>query len=104
MSFLSLINLKKDIKKVFTADNFTKLKVFIEKQIVSYVDNNELLGAEKKAKVDDAVVSYIKEHFNSSNTIVKLLVNLLVSYEPQISQYVYDLLKTYINGLTETVA
>jgi len=105
MGLLSIINLKKDFvkfKELFSTENITKLKTYINQQIVSYVDSSDLLGAEKKAKVDEAVVTYIKNNFKSSNSIITVCVNLLLQYEPVLTQFIYNDLKSYVAGLTTT--
>lgn len=98
----SIISLTKNSKDLFSKENLMKFLDFIKDQIVSYVDQNDLLGEQKKAAVDVAVVSYVGEHFETDNAILEYLIdNLLIPMIPVITQFVYDCLKKAIAGLTE---
>jgi len=97
----SLLTYKSNVQKIFTKENFLNLCEFAKKMIVKYVDEENLLGADKKTNVDNAVIEYIAKYFVSNNTIVSFLVQLLIKFEPTLTQIIYELLKKKVDGLTE---
>lgn len=100
MNFLKLFT-PKNFNEIFSKENFTDLVNYAKSQIVAYVNKNDLLGSEKKQKVDDAVTFYVDLKFNNSrNAVVKMIVGLLKSAVPCITQLIYDYLKEVVDGLT----
>jgi hypothetical protein len=100
MSIFSLINFKKDFKTVFSEVRISKLLTYIKVQIISQVKSG-LSGDEKKAKVDNAVIEFINSNLLTKNKLVNTLINILIGYVPVITQYIYEYLKRYVDGLTE---
>ena len=72
---------------------------YAKRQIIIQIDS-ELNNQQKKNKVDMYVKLYILNNFKSTNKIVAFLVNLLIENVPVITQYLFDLLKARIDGLT----
>lgn len=61
----------------------------------------ELNGTEKKHNVDSAVIEFIRTTIICKNPIVNTLINILTDYIPVLTQYIYEYLKKYVDGLTE---
>jgi len=97
----SIFTYKTKIQEIFNRENFLNLCEFAKKSIINYVDEKDLLGAEKKALVDAVVLEYIAKYFASTNAVVSFLVQLLTKFEPALTQLIYDLLKKKVSGLTE---
>jgi len=104
MSIMSLVNLKEDYKALIAKPEVAALCDYTKKQIVSYV-NSEVItdGAAKKSEVVKEVVAYITTHFITQNTILNFIIGLLVQFVPQLVQFIYNQLATFIVGLTATV-
>lgn len=100
MSIFSIFNFKSKFTSVFTKENISLLFEKIKEQIARYVSESDLMGAEKKAKVDSYIQAYIKGHFVSDNTIVQFCIDKLIEYTPVITQFVYNFLKSKVDGLT----
>lgn len=99
MNILKLFT-PKNFKEIFSQENLTDVVDYAKSQIITYVNKNDLLGREKKQKVDDAVTMYVDLKFNSNNGLVKLVAGLLKSAVPCITQLIYDYLKEVVDGLT----
>ena len=101
MNIFSIFTFKKGFKELFSKENLSDLFNYAKTQILHYVNKSDLLGYEKKKKVDEAVLSYIDMKFTSSNCFVKFVINLIKAVVPTITQFIYDNLKSYIEGFTE---
>lgn len=98
-----LLTFKKELKKVFNAENVEKLKDHTVEKIVFYV-NKDILGVEKKQLVVNAAIAFISSKFITKNGIVNFFVQLLIKFMPNIVQYLFDSLKRNVSGLTEKTA
>lgn len=98
----SIFTLERSSKKFFSKENILSFLNFIEAQIIDYVSKEDLLGAEKKAKVDKACIEYICDHFETDNAILEFCIeHLLLPVVPIVTQFIYDCLKETVQGLTE---
>lgn len=98
--FKDLFDFKSVTKKIFTKENFEEICNFAKNQIVIFVGKNDLLGEEKKKRVDEKVIALLKEKLHSQNGFVNFLVNLLIAIVPAVTQFIYDTLKARVEGLT----
>ncbi len=98
--FKDLFDFKSVAKKIFTKENFEEICNFAKNQIVIFVGKNDLLGKEKKEKVDKKVIAFLQEKLHSDNGFVKFIINLLIAIVPAITQFIYDTLKARVDGLT----
>ena len=100
MSIFSFFNIKSKLKEAFSSEKISALLELIKTEIIEQV-KSELDGEEKKTLVDNAVITFIKENFTTTNVFVNIIINTLIDYIPTITQYIYDYLKKYVDGLTE---
>lgn len=98
----SIFTFKSNAKKVFNKQNATNLLNYIKNQIIYHV-KSELSNESKKANVDAFVINYIRKTFISKNIIVEFFVNQLIELVPIITQLVFNMLKSRVNGLTKEV-
>ena len=90
---------------------FMKLKEFLQNvaeqtktYIEKYEEYKELNGKQKKARVDDLITHYIETTIDGIglNFVFKfVLKKLLIENIPNITQIVFDLIKTKVDGITE---
>lgn len=100
MSIFSFFNIKSKLKEAFSSEKISSLLELIKTEIIEQV-KSELDGEEKKTIVDNAVIAFIKENFTTNNVFVNVIINALIDYIPTITQYIYNYLKKYVDGLTE---
>ena len=100
MSVFSFFNIKAKVKEVLSNEKLSQLFDFIKSKIIEQAQT-QFEGAEKKANVDNAVITFIKTKIVSSNPVVSILINILIDYVPVFTQCIYDYLKKYVDGLTE---
>ena len=102
MNIFGIFTLGKNLKEVFSKENIISFFEFIQSKIVEYVEAKDLLGPEKKAKVDEQCISWMKEHFKGKNSIIDWIVDhILAEILPAVTQIIYDCLKRYVLGLTK---
>ena len=86
--------------KEFLQNVAEQTKTYIEK----YEEYKELNGKQKKARVDDLIIHYVETTIDGIglNFIFKfVLKKLLIDNIPNITQIVFDLIKTKVDGITE---
>lgn len=104
MGLMSLINLKEDFEELKARPEVVALFDFTKSKVISYVGSEVItVGAQKKDAVVKEVIEYITEHFVTKNTILSYLINLLIGFVPELVQFIYNQLATYIEGLTTQV-
>lgn len=101
MNILNIFTFKKDFKEFFSKETIADLFDYAKEQIIHYIEKSDLFGFEKKQRVDEAVILYIDMRFNSKNSIVRFVTELIKSIIPAVTQSIYDYLKSYIEGLTK---
>lgn len=99
MSIFDVFSFKKEATKVFTKENFSAVLEKAREEIIKQV-NSSLLGSEKKALVDNAVIAKIRE-FRSTckNKLVLWVVDELIKLIPTVTQFIYDFLKEKVENL-----
>ena len=98
---LSVFTLGGNLQKVFSKENIKDFLNYMKDRIIDYVEEKDLLGEQKKAKVDELCIKWAQEHFASKNKIIQWIVdNLIIPAIPTITQLIYDCLKRFVNGLT----
>ena len=99
MSIFDIFSFKKEATKVFTKENFSAVLEKAREEIIKQV-NSSLLGSEKKALVDNAVIAKIRE-FRSTckNKLVLWVVDELIKLIPTVTQFIYDFLKEKVENL-----
>ena len=99
MGLFDVFSFKKEAQKVFTKENFNIVLTTAREAIVSFVDK-EILGSEKKKRVDEVVVAKIIElTINVKNGLVLWLIDRLIDLVPVVTQLVYDFLKEKVENL-----
>lgn len=86
--------------KEFIQSIASQTQTYIEK----YEEYKELNGKQKKARVDDLITNYIEATIDNIglNFIFKfVLKKLLIENVPNITQIIFDLIKTKVDGITE---
>lgn len=82
--------------------NFANVvSALIEKYETEYKD---LKGPEKKARLDDAITNYVNGVIDNIglNFVFKFVVkNILIQYIPTITQIIFNLIQTKIEGITK---
>ena len=88
-----------------------KIKEFIQnitKETVHYIEKYEqikdLNGKQKKARVDEVITEYIEVTIDKIglNFIIKFIVKkLLIENIPVITQCIFDLIKSKVDGITK---
>lgn len=103
-NFKDFFNISKGIKTIFNPTNTVKVLNYAVSLIIKFVDNNDLVGVEKKTEVDEAVQTYITKNIIGdlmNNKYLKPLFNaILYSVIPMVTQTLYDCLKAFIQNLT----
>ena len=93
MGLFDIFTFKKESKKIFTKENFQIVLNCAKEEIIKQV-KNKLPGKEKMAIVEKAVISKIWElQNNTSNSVIKWLLDLLILVVPVVTQFIYDTLK-----------
>ena len=92
--------LKNGLQKAVTKEKVSVFFDFMKDKIIEQA-RAELTGAEKKAEVDKAVISFVESRILTRNPIIKTLITILIEYIPVLTQCVYEYLKKYVDGLTE---
>ena len=99
MGLFDVFSFKKEAQKVFTKENFNTVLTTAREAIVSFV-NKEILGSEKKKRVDEIVVAKIIElTINVKNGLVLWVIDKLIDLVPVVTQLVYDFLKEKVENL-----
>lgn len=99
-----------DFKKIFGKNDneisnglrdFFKGYLEVTKQYIKEQAYKDILGADKKAVVDEAVCDYIDNEFANCKNIILLTIVSLVKEKvvPALTQVVYDLLKERVDNL-----
>lgn len=102
MNIFSIFTLPKNLFKAFSKENIKAFLEFARDQIISYVSEKDLLGQEKKSKVDEACIAWVEEKIDTKHSIVLWIRdNLITPNIPVVTQGIYDFLKAYIKGLTK---
>lgn len=102
MNILSIFTLKKDAKLAFSKDSIVSLLKLAQEEIIKMVDKKNLLGSEKKAKVDEVIIDFINNHWVGINSALDWLIKyILIPAIPSITQFIYDALVKNVKGLTE---
>ena len=99
MGLFDVFSFKKEAQKVFNRENFNIVLTTAREAIVSFVDK-EILGSEKKKRVDEIVVVKIIElTANVKNGLVLWVIDKLIDLVPVVTQLVYDFLKEKVENL-----
>lgn len=99
MGLFDVFSFKKEAQKVFTKENFNIVLTTAREAIVSFVDK-EILGSEKKKRVDEIVVAKIIElTINVKNGLVLWVIDKLIDLVPVVTQLVYNFLKEKVENL-----
>ena len=99
MGLFDVFSFKKEAQKVVTKENFNTVLTTAREAIVSFVDK-EILGSEKKKRVDEIVVAKIIElTINVKNGLVLWVIDILIDLVPVVTQLVYDFLKEKVENL-----
>ena len=99
MGLFDVFSFKKEAQKVFNKENFNIVLTTAREAIISFVDK-EILGSEKKKRVDEIVVAKIIElTINVKNGLVLWVIDRLIDLVPVITQLVYDFLKEKVENL-----
>lgn len=86
------------------------LKQFIEnivniaKTKITYLAETKLDNIDKKTRLDEAIVNYIQLYMDkvSVNFFVKaILKRVLIPLVPTLTQIIFDLIKTKVQGITQ---
>lgn len=103
MNIFSIFTLPKNLLKAFSKENIQNFLDFAASKIIEHVQKSDMLGIEKKAKVDIACIEWIKEHININHSIVLWIRdNLIIPNVSVVTQGIYNFLKAYIDGLTKS--
>ena len=90
MGLFDVFTFKKEAQKVFTKEHFDTVLKTAREAIVSFV-NKDLLGEQKKKRVDEIVIAKIIElTANIKNGLVLWLVDKLIDLVPVVTQLVYN--------------
>ena len=96
------IKLPVDLKKTFSKEGLQAFLEFAKDTIIKYVEKQDLLGPEKKARVDEMCTKYAQEHFKSDNELLQDLIDkVLIPFIPIVTQFIYDCLKKFVKDLTK---
>lgn len=86
--------------KEFIRNIATEAKFYIEK----YEQIKELNGKQKKARVDEVITEYIETTIDKIglNFVAKFIIKkLLIENVPTITQCIFDLIKSKVEGITK---
>lgn len=83
--------------------NFIAGVLETSKKIIAEVEKTKgLTGAEKKQRLDDAIVAFIQANISKYHFFVRFAINkLVIPYVSEFTQAIFDLLKARIKGVTE---
>ena len=99
MGLFDVFSFKKEAQKVFNKENFNTVLKTAREAIISFVDK-DILGVQKKKRVDEIVIAKIIELTASiKNGLVLWLVDRIIELVPIITQLVYDFLKEKVENL-----
>ena len=99
MGLFDVFSFKKEAQKVFNKENFITVLATAREAIVSFVDK-EILGSEKKKRVDEIVVAKIIElTINVKNGLVLWVIDKLIDLVPVVTQLIYNFLKEKVENL-----
>ena len=99
MGLFDVFSFKKEAQKVFTRENLDSVLKTARSAIISFV-NKDILGEQKKKRVDEIVIAKIIElTANIKNGLVLWLIDKLISLVPAITQLIYDFLKEKVENL-----
>lgn len=99
MGLFDVFSFKKEAQKVFNKENFNIVLTTAREAIVSFVDK-EILGSEKKKRVDEIVVVKIIElTANVKNGLVLWVIDRLIDLVPVVTQLIYNFLKEKVENL-----
>lgn len=99
MGLFDVFSFKKEAQKVFTKENFDTVLKTAREAIVSFV-NKDILGEQKKKRVDEIVIAKIIElTANIKNGLVLWLIDRLIDLIPIVTQLIYDFLKEKVENL-----
>lgn len=99
MGLFDVFSFKKEAQKVFTKENFDTVLKTAREAIVSFV-NKDILGEQKKKRVDEIVIAKIIElTANIKNGLVLWLIDKLIDLIPIVTQLIYDFLKEKVENL-----
>ena len=99
MGLLDVFSFKKEAQKVFNSENFNSVLKTAREAIISFV-NKDILGEQKKKRVDEIVIVKIIELTNNvKNGLVIWLVDRLIDLVPVVTQLIYDFLKEKVENL-----
>lgn len=99
MGLFDVFSFRKEAQKVFNSENFNTVLKTAREAIVSFV-NKDILGEQKKKRVDEIVIAKIIElTANIKNGLVLWLVDKLIDLVPVITQLIYDFLKEKVENL-----
>lgn len=101
MSIFDIFTFKKEAQQVFSKENISISTILdVARRAIIEQSTNNLLGEEKKLRVDAQVIHVLQQKSkNCKNKLVLLIVNLTIKNVPSITQKVYDLLKEQIENL-----
>lgn len=100
MSIFDVFSFKKEGTKVFSKENFQFILMTAKEEILKQAKEN-ILGAEKKKRVDELVVTKIlvlKETY-PKNKLILWVLDRIIDVIPTVTQLVYDFLKEKIENL-----
>lgn len=104
MKFIkNILTFKTKFAEVITSEKVKECLEAGTKLIEKYNEVHELTNEEKKRKVDCHLYDYINEHLHSDNGLVQWIINRILDAIPFITQFIYDLIKKNIKGITEKV-
>ena len=99
MGLFDVFSFKKEAQKVFNKENFNIVLTTAREAIVSFVDK-EILGSEKKKRVDEIVIAKIIElTINVKNGLVLWVIDRLIDLVPVVTQLIYNFLKEKVENL-----
>ena len=99
MGLFDVFSFKKEAQKVFTKENFNIVLKTAREAIISFV-GKEMLGEDKKKRVDEIVVVKIIElTANVKNGLVLWVIDKIIDLVPTVTQFVYDFLKEKVENL-----
>ena len=99
MGLFDVFSFKKEAQKVFTKENFNTVLNTAREAIISFV-NKEILGSEKKKRVDEIVIAKIIElTVNVKNGLVLWVIDKLIDLVPVVTQLIYNFLKEKVENL-----
>jgi len=90
----NIATFKGKFTEAFTKDKIEELVDEIKKLIEKYEEYKSLSGKEKKQRVDEFIVEWLIENWQSDNDYVQWIIDRIIDLVPVFTQVVYNLLIT----------